>query len=84
MKQIEVSNVTGLEEILQHAKQGDVVLTRQGHAVAVVSEIDDTELYWYDREREPEFLASIQRARDQVKHGDAIAHDDLKRELGIE
>jgi PHD/YefM family antitoxin component YafN of YafNO toxin-antitoxin module len=84
MKQIELTKDMGLEQIVQQAQQEDVVLTRQGHAVALVSEIDDEELYWYAREHDPEFLASIQRAREQVKQGQSVSHEELKRQLGIE
>lgn len=77
MKQIEVTNETPLEQVLEQAQQEDIVLTRQGHAVALVSEIDDAEL-------DPEFLASLQRAREQVKQGQTVSHHELKRQLGIE
>jgi PHD/YefM family antitoxin component YafN of YafNO toxin-antitoxin module len=84
MKQIELTDETKLEQVLQQARQEDIVLTRQGHAIALVSEMDDEELYWYAREHDPDFLASLQRAREQVKQGQTIRHDDLKRQLGIE
>jgi hypothetical protein len=44
---------------------------------------DDDDLQWYARERDPAFLASLARARQQVREGKTIRHDDLKRELGI-
>jgi hypothetical protein len=66
------------------AEQGYNIQYAQEAAVGLVSEIDDAELYWHGRERDPEFLASIQRAREQVKQGQTIGHDELKRELGID
>jgi PHD/YefM family antitoxin component YafN of YafNO toxin-antitoxin module len=82
MKQIEIT--PELERILQQVNGDDVVFTRQGHAVALLSEVDDEELYWYARERDPAFLASMAKAREQVKQGHTVAHDELKRHLGIE
>src|SRR2546428_7423049 len=63
MKLIELTPDLALEQVIQQAKHEDIVLTRQGHAVALVSEIDDDELYWRTRERDGEFLASLARAR---------------------
>jgi hypothetical protein len=83
MKQIELTPDLVIDQILQQAQQEDIVLMRQGHAVALIREIDDEDLYWYDRERDPEFLASLGRARDQVRQGQTVSHEDLKRELGL-
>jgi len=52
--------------------------------VLAMNDFDEEEMYWYVRERDPEFLASIRRAREQVKQGQTVKHDDLKRQLGIE
>jgi PHD/YefM family antitoxin component YafN of YafNO toxin-antitoxin module len=75
---------TSCDEIVRHAQHEDVVLVRDGHAVALVIPFDDKDLEWYAREREPEFLASIARARQQVSDQRTISHQDLKRELGID
>ncbi len=83
MKQIEVTPRLAIEEILRDAQKEDVVLTRKGHAVAILSEMDDEELAWYAQERNPEFLASIARARAQVKKGQVTDHKELKQQLGI-
>jgi hypothetical protein len=61
-----------------------VILTREGHAVALLSEFDDEEMYWYARERDPEFLASLAEARTQVRQGKTVTQDELKRQLGID
>jgi hypothetical protein len=44
---------------------------------------DDDDSDWYARERDPAFLNSIARAREQVRQGRTISHDDLKKELGL-
>ena len=46
------------------------------------SEFDDDDLYWYAQERDPGFLASIARAREEIGKGQMVRHDDLKRQLG--
>lgn len=84
MKQIELTADLDLKQVLQQAQQDDVVLTRKGQALALISEIDDEELYWYARERDPEFLASLERGRSQVKQGQVTRHEELKRHLGID
>jgi PHD/YefM family antitoxin component YafN of YafNO toxin-antitoxin module len=84
MKQIELTADVALKHLLQEAEKEDIVLTRQGHAVALISPIDDEELTWYVRECAPEFLASIARARAQVQQGQTVGHDDLKRQLDLE
>jgi hypothetical protein len=83
MKQIELTPDLPLEQVVQQAQQEDIVLTSQGHAVALISEIDNDDLYWHSCERDPEFLASLIRARAQVAQGQAVPHEDLKRQLGI-
>lgn len=84
MKKIDVQSGVGLEDILREAKKEDVVLTQNGHAVALLTDFDDEEMYWYGRERDPEFIASIARAREQAAKGETVTHEDLKRQLGIE
>lgn len=84
MKVVELTPDIQWESVLQQAQTEDVVLTRQGHAVALLSEFDDEDIYWYARERSPEFLASIQRAREQVANGRTIGHEELKKQLGIQ
>ena len=84
MKQIEVTPGLALHKVLQQIKDEDIVLTCQGHAVALLSEFDDDDLYWYAREQDPEFQASLKVAREQVAQGQALALQDLKNQLGIE
>jgi hypothetical protein len=83
MKQIELTADLAIDHILRQAQLEDIVLVRQGHAVALVSEIDDEDLYWYARENDPEFQQSLRRARSQVRQGKTIGHEDLKRELRV-
>ena len=76
-------NTTG-EELVQSAEREDVVLMRDGHAVALVTTFDDDDLEWYAAERAPAFLASIARARQQVQQGHTRSQPELKQELGVD
>ena len=84
MKQIEISPDLNLEEILQHMQGEDVVFTKNGHAIAMLSDFDDEELYWYSRENDPEFLASLARAKEQIDKGQVTTLEELKKQLAIE
>jgi hypothetical protein len=83
MKTINWSESTSSAEIVNAAKHENVVLMRDGHAVALVVPFDDDDLTWYSREQDPEFIASIARARQQVQQGKVVSHDKLKTELGL-
>jgi hypothetical protein len=84
VKQIELTDLVGWDDLLRQVGQDDIVLTRRGQAVALLSELDEEELYWYRRENDPAFVASLKRARDQAKRGKTISHSELKRKLGLD
>lgn len=50
---------------------------RDGHAVAMVTPCDDDDREWYAREHDPEFIASIARARAQIDRGEGLSFDEL-------
>jgi hypothetical protein len=83
MTQIEITPTLEWYKVLQKTKKGDVVLTRKGHAVALLQQFDDEELYWYMRQYDPEFIASIARARKRAAKGQTISHEELKKRPGI-
>jgi hypothetical protein len=70
--------------LCRKTKKGDVILTRKGHAVALLRHFDDDELYWYMRQQDPEFIASIARARKRAAKGQTISLEEPKKRLGIE
>jgi hypothetical protein len=84
MKTLNCNRPTSSEEIIRASQDEDVVLMRDGHALALVIPFDDDDLEWYARERDPEFLASIARARAQVRQGRTFSQEELKRELGLQ
>ncbi len=84
MKTIEWTGNLSLDEILKPGELEEVVLLRNGHAVALITPFDDDDLEWFARERDPAFLETIAAARRQVEQGRTTGHDDLKRQLGLE
>ena len=50
MKTIDWTENTPWDEVLRQAEQKDVVVVRDGHAVALVVPFDDGDLQWYARE----------------------------------
>jgi antitoxin (DNA-binding transcriptional repressor) of toxin-antitoxin stability system len=83
MKTVRLTKNSSLKNLLDKSRNEEVLLTRRGHAVALVVPFDDDDAEWYARERDPAFIASIARAREQVKEGKVIRHEDLKRKLKI-
>jgi antitoxin (DNA-binding transcriptional repressor) of toxin-antitoxin stability system len=83
MKTVTWTETTPWEEVLRAGEQEEVVLIRDGHAVALLVPFDDDDLTWYARERDPAFIASIAHARQQVEQGRTMSHQDLERELGL-
>jgi hypothetical protein len=58
-----------------------VLVTRDGHVVALIMPFDDDDPEWYASERDPVFLASITRARRQVREGGTVTYEAPKRSL---
>lgn len=83
MKTLTVADNSSLQEFLKQAEQDDVVVLRDGKPVALITPFDQDDLEWYGRERSPEFIHSIERARKQVEKGETVSHEDLKKELGL-
>jgi hypothetical protein len=83
MKTLDWNETTSPLEIIRAAENEDIVLLRDGHAVALISRFNDDDLEWYARERDPAFLSSIARARQQVRQGQTQSQQDVERELGL-
>ena len=84
MKTVTWTENTSCAEIVRQAEHEEVILMRDGHAVALVTPFDDDDLEWYAREHDPALLASIARARQQVADQRTTSHQDLKRKLGLD
>lgn len=83
MKSVELTHPAASERAIQEGQREDVLVTRDGRPVALVVPFDADDLEWYARERDPEFIRSIERARAQVKAGQSISQEQLKAELGL-
>ncbi len=84
MKTVECTGNSSWDEMVREAHGEEVLLVRDGHAVAIVMPFDDDDLAWYAKERDPTFLESLARARRQVREGKTVSHRDLKVRLGID
>jgi hypothetical protein len=84
MKTIIVKPGIPLEDALREGADEDVLIVRDGRAVALVTPFDDDDVEWYTRERDPAFIASIAEARQQVAEGKTLSHEELLAKLGIE
>jgi PHD/YefM family antitoxin component YafN of YafNO toxin-antitoxin module len=71
------------DDVLRQAGEEDVIVLRDGHPVVLMTPFDDDDLAWYARERDPAFLESLAKARQQVEQGKTVSHEDLKRDLGL-
>ena len=83
MKTVDVSAPGSSEQAIPDGQSEDVLVLRDGRPVALLVPFDEDDLDWYARERDPAFIQSIARAREQVRSGKAISHDQLKAELGL-
>ena len=81
MKKINWTETSAWAEVIEQGEREDVVLMRDGRAFALLTPFCDEDLDWYERERAPAFLTSIETARRQVREGKTLSHDELKREL---
>lgn len=84
MKTIALTDKTPLDDLMRQAETEEVLLTRDGHAVALLVPFDDEDVEWYAREHDPGFIESIAKARQQVTNGKTKSHGELKNELGID
>ena len=83
MKTMTWNAETRCDEVVHEARSEDVVLIQNGRPVAVVMPIEDDDLEWLKIERSPEFIASIANAREQVRRGECVTHEQLLVELGL-
>jgi hypothetical protein len=84
MKTVAWTGATPWEQLMKEAENEDVVVMRDGHAVALVMPFDDDDLDWYSREHDPAFLASLGKPRQQIANGHSRSHQDLKKELSLD
>ena len=83
MKTVESTTAGEVERAIADGPLEDVVIYRAGQPIALITPFDADDLYWYRREHDPEFIASLTRGRDQVAAGQVISQEDLIRKLGL-
>lgn len=83
MKTIELNHPAAGEQAIREGRNEEVVVMENGHPIALVIPFDDEDLEWYGRERDPAFIASIARAREQAKRGETLSVDEVKARLGL-
>ena len=84
MKTLNLKDNATAKDLLKEGRDEDLLIVRDGHAVALLMPFDDDDAEWYARERDPAFIQSIARARRQVADGKVIGHEALKRKLGLD
>jgi hypothetical protein len=81
MKCVAVSDQRTLRDVIGKGVKKDVVVERDGHAVALIVPFDDDDRYWYAREHDAAFIRSIAKARQQMREGKSVSHEELKARL---
>jgi hypothetical protein len=83
MKTVTVSDERRLRDVIGKGVKRDVLVERNGRAIALIVPFDDDDRYWYARERDPAFVKSISKARKHIREGKSISHEELKVKLGL-
>ena len=83
MKTIELTTPAAGDQAIREGRKEEVIVTENGHPVALVIPFDDDDLEWYARERDPAFVAAIARAREQAKRGETLGVNEVKTRLGL-
>lgn len=83
MKTVDLNTPASREQAIRDGQSEDVLVLRDGKPVAMVVPFDEGDLEWYAREHAPDFIDSIARAREQVRSGKSVSHEQLKSDLGL-
>ena len=83
MKIASVADVKAkLSAFLEDAREGPVVVTKNGKAVAVLVAVnDDEELERLVLAHSPKFQALIRRSHLQIERGGGVTHEEFWKEL---
>lgn len=80
MKTIDISaSVPSLESLLAEVGNEDIVIVRDGHAVARVSAFSDEDLDDWLFERDPVNIARADQARAEVREGKGRSLEEVQR-----
>ena len=85
MKTIIATKELSSEDLIDQVQNDQIILLRGGRPAAVVMSLDDDDdLEWLKRELDPQFIASIARAREDVRQGNRVSHEDVVKMFGLE
>lgn len=79
---VEESDVT-LPDLAEMAKDGPVILTRNGKPLAAVKDLSGSDWESVALANNPRFLALIEESRRSHREEGGIGLDDLRAELGL-
>ena len=85
MKLIELTPIPpNFDDLLRVAQQEDVLLLRDGRAIARLERFDDDDWEEWKYEHSPDAQERGRRAREQYSRGEYKTIDQVSEELGIE
>lgn len=82
---IESSDVTAsqLAEMAKKAKNGSVILTRNGKPLAAVKDLSGSDWESVSLANNPKFIALIEKSRRSYRERGGVPLDQLRQELGL-
>jgi len=84
MKTVELSEATGsLSDIVRRARGETLVLMRGGKAVAAMTPLDGEDYFSMRLANNPEFIALIERGREQYKAEGGTSLEAMRRKYGV-
>ena len=71
-----------LADVAAMVSEGPILVTRRGEPVMAVIGLEDGDAETWLLGQNPELLALVEEARRQLRAGDSITLEELRRELG--
>ena len=68
---------------LKLSKREDIVVTKNGHAAAVLHGVTDEDLEDYLFESDPRFIARIEALREQYRKRGGTTIEEIRKDLGL-
>ena len=85
MKEIPLEATTlTVSELVELAKGGDVILTRDGRPVTSVRDVSGSDGESPSLAENPQFMAIIERSRRSIREEGGVGIEELRRELGLD
>jgi hypothetical protein len=82
VRKLEINQATSpLGQYVRELGSGPLLMTEDGHALAVLLPIDDTDLESLSHSLSPHFQAVIDQARAEYRAGRSLCPDEARRAL---